>query len=156
MKCNAATFFYSGSCYSTCPVFPQTAISTFSTNVTNECYECDASCYQCSGSASNCVACTSPCKTCNSKSGQCYSCLTGFYLYNSGCGSYCPRGTVINQEETECTKCSANCDICSNQNLSQCLQCTKGYYVYSDGCVKSCPKGFKPDINKITCIASSA
>lgn len=125
------------SCVSTCPsgYANPTVISG-----TGMCSLCGANCVACVD-AITCTDCISTnyviingictpfncqnCFNCSLSTNVCFQCASGYYLYNSGCTSYCPNGYYADNTTMACEKCLANCDICFTKN--SCHQCITNY-----------------------------
>ena len=104
-----------------------------------------------------CIACPSGCATCDS-SGTCYSCLSGFYLFQSSCLS-CPTYCSGCSDGSTCTSCSQGilvsslCVLCTDttyqgstgctncaasNNFISCTQCADTYFLDSNGVCQLC------------------
>ena len=70
----------------------------------------------------NCVNCTETANTC-------HQCVSGYYLFNSGCSTTCPNGYYPDSNLGICAQCMANCDICFNATV--CAQCITSYIFYT-------------------------
>ena len=70
----------------------------------------------------NCFNCTETAIVCN-------QCVSGYFLHNSGCTTYCPNGYYADTATRTCVQCMANCDICFN--ASSCAQCITSYIFYT-------------------------
>ena len=92
---------------------------------TNQCKMCDASCFNCSAAGL----------------GNCFSCVSPYFLFETSCLSECPIYFVENSNTNNCDPCPKNCDTCADS--STCTNCTIGYFLglQTAQCLDTPPSG---------------
>lgn len=94
-----------------------------------------------------CTNCDSSCSTCYLSSGNCTSCPTNIYIYNSTCSANCTGSRFA--EKLNCYDCHESCETC-NAAGSLCTKCNSDY-IYTDitgVCYKKCPGYFNETSKK--------
>ena len=123
---------------------------------TLRCSKCGFLSFVWSDTLFKCQKCIKPCKTC-AGSGQCLSCIPGFYMAENGtclpCGPFCLvcedqfncvtcQDGFYQSSESEsqlCLPCDKSCATC-NGIANNCLRCADGYCQEANNKTKHCQK----------------